>query len=66
VKKKFPVPRPTEHAALRAADRSARPGPLVEVLLDNLVTAQRAGDREGWCLCAHRAARALLGKVDER
>jgi len=59
------VPRPTEHAAIRAACRSARPLPPVDMLLDHLLTAHKSGDRAGVCLCAHRAVRAALKEVGE-
>ncbi|NNN30716.1 hypothetical protein HLK59_10140 [Streptomyces sp. S3(2020)] len=57
------VRRPTEHAALRAAARSARPLPPVDCLLEALVIARRAGDREGMTLAAHRAVRAAAPEV---
>jgi len=57
------VRRPTEHAAIRAAYRSARPLPSVDCLLDALVLARRAGDREGMTLAAHRAVRAAAPEV---
>lgn len=59
------IPRPTEHAVIRAACRSARPRPPVECLLDALVLARRLGDREGMTLAAHRAVRAAAPEVGE-
>ncbi|MFD0417295.1 hypothetical protein [Streptomyces sp. NPDC127108] len=59
------VPRPTEHAAIRAACRSGRPLPPVPELLAALLVANRAGDREAVCLCAHRVVRAAAPEVGE-
>lgn len=59
------IPRPTEHAAIRAACRSARRLPPVEYLLDALVIARRAGDHEGMTLAAHRAVRRAAPEVGE-
>ncbi|WP_405524624.1 hypothetical protein OG426_16170 [Streptomyces canus] len=58
------VPRPTEHAAIRACERSPRPIPSVPAILADLITANRTGDRHGVNLCAHMAARAG-GEVGE-
>lgn len=55
---KWPIPRPTEHAAIRACERSPRPTPSVPAILADLITAHRLGDRRGVNLCAHLAARA--------
>ncbi|MGC9536549.1 hypothetical protein [Streptomyces sp. UG1] len=52
------IPRPTEHAALRAACRSARPLPAVPALMAALLVANERGDREAVTLCAHRVVRA--------
>ncbi|MFJ8309792.1 MULTISPECIES: hypothetical protein [unclassified Streptomyces] len=62
----WPIRRPTEHAAIRAACRSPRQLPPVEVLLDRLVLAYRAKDRKGFCLAAHHAVRAALNEVGEQ
>lgn len=51
------IPRPTEHAALRALARSPRVLPPSPVLFAGLVTAQALGDRHGQCLFAHAIAR---------
>nr|WSY53826.1 hypothetical protein OG999_29405 [Streptomyces sp. NBC_00886] len=59
------VRRPTEHAAIRAAARSARRLPPVDCLLEALVIARRADDREGMTLAAHRAVRAAAPEVGE-
>ncbi|KUL26628.1 hypothetical protein [Streptomyces regalis] len=52
------IPRPTEHAALRAACRSARPTPPVPALMAALLEANERRDREGVTLAAHRVVRA--------
>ncbi|WP_019054946.1 hypothetical protein [Streptomyces prunicolor] len=52
------VRRPTEHAAIRAACRSARPLPPVPALMAALLDANARGDREGTTLAAHRVVRA--------
>ena len=59
------VPRPTEHAALRACDRSPRPTLQIPAILADLITARRLGDREGVCLLGHRAVRATELGVGE-
>lgn len=63
---KWPVRRPTEHAAIRAACRSARPLPPIQTILADLITANRAGDRHGVNLAAHRAVRAAAPEVGEQ
>ncbi|MEU0786299.1 hypothetical protein ABZ341_32560 [Streptomyces sp. NPDC006173] len=55
---RWPIPRPTEHAALRACDRSPRRLPPVPALMAALVEAVDRSDREGMCLAAHRVVRA--------
>jgi hypothetical protein len=60
-----PIARPTEHAAIRAAGRSARPTPPVHTILADMVTAHRAGDQHGVNLCAHRLVRAAAPEVGE-
>ncbi|MEV8036749.1 hypothetical protein [Streptomyces sp. NPDC086182] len=55
---RWPVRRPTEHAALRAVERSARPLPSVPALMAALVEAVDRRDREGMCLASHRVVRA--------
>lgn len=59
------IPRPTEHAALRACDRSPRPTLHIPAILADLITAHAAGDREGMCLLGHRAVRATALEVGE-
>ncbi len=59
---RWPVRRPTEHAALRAVCRSARPLPPVPALMAALVEAVDRRDREGICLCSHRVVRAAAPK----
>ncbi len=51
------VPRPTEHAALRACERSPRRLPSTPALFAGLVTAHAIGDRCGQNLFAHAIAR---------
>ncbi|WP_151478892.1 hypothetical protein [Streptomyces albicerus] len=65
MKKRWPIPRPTEYAALRACDRTARPAPNVPAILADLITAKRLGDQHGMNLCGHRVARAALPEVGE-
>lgn len=62
---RWPIRRPTEHAALRAVCRSARPLPPVPVLMAALVDAVDRRDREGICLAAHRVVRAAAPEVGE-
>lgn len=61
----WPVRRPTERAALRAAARSERPLPPIPALIADLLTANRLGDRHGVNLAAHLVARAALLEVGE-
>ncbi|WP_405585283.1 hypothetical protein [Streptomyces sp. NBC_01092] len=68
MKKKWPIPRPTENAALRAIDRAARPArrpqvPRVPALMAALVDAVAQQDREGICLSSHRVVRAATPEV---
>ncbi|MER7574928.1 hypothetical protein [Streptomyces sp. NPDC126514] len=60
-----PVRRPTEHAAIRAAVRSARRLPPVHTILADLIAAHRAGDQHGVNLCAHLAVRVAAPEVGE-
>lgn len=55
---RYPIPRPTEQAAIRAVARSARRLPSVPALMAALVEAVDRRDREGTCLAAHRVVRA--------
>uniref|UniRef100_A0AAU1I107 Amidase n=1 Tax=Streptomyces sp. NBC_00180 TaxID=2903632 RepID=A0AAU1I107_9ACTN len=59
------IPRPTEHAAIRAACRSARPTPSVPALMAALLDANERRDREGVALAAHRVVRAAAPEVGE-
>lgn len=59
------VRRPTEEAAVNAASRSPRALPPIQMILADLLTANRLGDRHGVNLAAHLAARAALGEVGE-
>lgn len=58
------VRRPTEEAAVNAASREVRALPPIQMILADLLTANRLGDRHGVNLCAHLAARAA-GEVGE-
>lgn len=62
---KWPIPRPTEAAAIRAMDRRPQVIPPIQVVLADLIAANQLGDRRGVNLCAHKAARVALGKVGE-
>ncbi|MFE2466257.1 hypothetical protein [Streptomyces mirabilis] len=62
---KWPVRRPTEHAAIRAACRSERPLPPVPALMAALLDANDRRDREGVCLAAHRVVRVAAPEVGE-
>lgn len=59
------VRRPTEEAAVNAASRSVRALPPIQMILADLLAANRLGDRHGVNLAAHLAARAALGEVGE-
>jgi len=61
----YPVRRPTEHAALAAVARSARPTPPIPSLMAALLDANERRDREGVCLAAHRVVRAAAPEVGE-
>jgi hypothetical protein len=63
---RWPIRRPTENAALRAVDRSARPLPSVPALLAALIEANDRKDRAAVCLCAHRTVRSALLEVGEQ
>ncbi|WP_392668597.1 hypothetical protein [Streptomyces sp. LN785] len=54
---KWPIPRPTESAALRAVDRTARPLPAYPALFAGLLVANATGDRRGTNLLGHLIAR---------
>ncbi|MEH0553410.1 hypothetical protein [Streptomyces sp. B21-101] len=62
---RWPVRRPTEHAALRAVCRSARPQPTVPALMAALLDASDRRDLEGACLAAHRVVRVAAPEVGE-
>lgn len=62
---RWPVRRPTEHAAIRAVCRSARPSPSVPALMAALLEAHERADREGITLAAHRVVRAAAPEVGE-
>lgn len=54
---KFPIPRPTKAAAIRAAARRTAPVPPPDVLFARLVTACRTRDLEAVCLLGHLVVR---------
>ena len=60
------IARPTEHAAIRAVCRSARPLPPVPALMAALLEANDRRDREGVTLAAHRVVRASEPGVGEQ
>ncbi len=60
---KWPIRRPTEHAALRACDRSPRRLPSVPALMAALIDVVDHDDREGICLASHRVVRAAAPEV---
>ncbi|BCL20286.1 hypothetical protein GCM10017668_21290 [Streptomyces tuirus] len=62
---RWPIRRPTEHAALRGVARSARPTPSIPALMAALVDSIERRDREGICLAAHRVVRAAAPEVGE-
>lgn len=51
------VPRPTEHAAIRAACKVQRPLPSVPSLFAQLLVTQALDDRHGSNLLGHAIAR---------
>jgi hypothetical protein len=61
VSARWPIPRPTERAALAAAERSARPLPPVPALFAALLTACALDDRHGANLAGHHIARTAGG-----
>jgi hypothetical protein len=65
VTSRWPVRRPTEHAALRAVDRRPRPLPEIPALMAALIVANRAADRHGANLAAHRVVRVAEGVSSE-
>lgn len=62
---RWPVRRPTESAAIRAAGRSGRRLPPVPALLAALIEAHDRRDREGVQLAAHLVVRASEPEVGE-
>lgn len=62
---RYPVRRPTEHAAIRAACRSPRRLPPVTSLMAALFDANERRDREAATLCAHLVVRAAAPEVGE-
>lgn len=64
MKKKWPIPRPTEHAALRNIDRAQhREKPRQLARVPALVDAVDSRDREGMCLASHRLVQAAAPEV---
>ncbi|MFE7652483.1 hypothetical protein ACFU6M_06080 [Streptomyces bottropensis] len=62
---RYPVRRPTEHAALAAVCRSPRRLPPVPSLMAALLVANERRDREGVQLAAHLVVRAAAPEVGE-
>lgn len=61
--KRFPIPRPTETAALA----NVRPRQLSRPAMHaDLATTRYWGDREGFTLVGHLLLRAIAGKAGER
>ncbi|MFI5673046.1 hypothetical protein [Streptomyces sp. NPDC051704] len=61
---RWPVRRPTENAALRSLDRRPRPLPSIPALMAALIDANRAADRHGANLAAHRVVRVAEGVTE--
>jgi hypothetical protein len=61
---RFPIPRPTETAAL-ASVRSRR-YPAAEAMFSDLATTYQRSDREGFTLLGCLILRAIAGKAGER
>lgn len=61
---RFPIPRPTERAAL--ARLQPRPAPDRVGLFADLATTHRHRDFEGFGLVGHMLLRAIAGKAGER
>jgi hypothetical protein len=61
---KFPIPRPTERAAL--ANLGPRPVHSPVALYSDLATTHRRRDWEGFGLVGHMLLRAIAGKAGER
>ncbi|MEU6210746.1 hypothetical protein ABZ891_12620 [Streptomyces sp. NPDC047023] len=59
----WPIRRPTENAALRSLGRP-RPLPEIPALMAALIVANRAADRHGANLAAHRVVRAAEGVTE--
>lgn len=56
--KRWPIPRPTETAALRVVALTARPLPPLPAMFAALLDAVALDDRRGTNLLGHRIARA--------
>lgn len=61
---RFPIPRPTERAAL--ANLAPRPGRSPVAMYADLATTRRRRDWEGFGLVGHMLLRAIAGKAGER
>ena len=57
----WPIRRPTENAAIRAATRSARPLPSVPAVMAALLDALSTDDRHGANRAAHLVVRIAEG-----
>ncbi|RST13475.1 hypothetical protein [Streptomyces sp. WAC05950] len=60
----WPIRRPTENAALRAVGRRPRPLPEIPALMAALIVENRASDRHGANLAAHRVVRVAEGVTE--
>ena len=61
---RFPIPRPTETAAIAAL--RPRRYPPAEAMYADLTTTYVRDDREGFTLLGHLILRAIAGKAGER
>jgi len=63
VNRRYPIPRPTEHAAIRAVTASPRPPRPMPSLFVALLDAYATSDRHGLNLAGHFIARAGNGDM---
>jgi len=64
VSSRWPVPRPTENAALRSVGRRSRPCPSIPAVMAALIDANAARDRRGANLAAHLVVRLAEGVTE--
>jgi hypothetical protein len=57
VSARWPIPRPTEHAAIRRVVANPEPGPDLVTLFEGILNAHNTGDRHGLSLFGHAIAR---------